>query len=1112
MLDCRRLVERYPNAAPAAHSGHLDAWLQVLSEWRMPQAVLLAAVLRTAAPDEPPDLVARLGDAAPRVLALARACAALDHVPQRWPAADVDRRREQAVILRSLFVQAYADVEVALLVLAAHVARMRAIDLLDYDTARHLCSTNDAIFLPLTEMLGMWRLRYDLGDVSLARIDPRKAWDPIQLQLEAVAAQRAEHIANLVRMLSDALRAAGIDAEVRGHTPRPSGVYRHVRRGEHQPEVVRRLKLDVVVQSREACYHALACVHHTCPPLDWRSLQGSAFHDFIAAPTYNGYRILGTTVGYRPTAGDTRTVLRTDVRIFTPAMHRVNWHGVVGARYLGAPETIERAWWDDEERRSFVNARPPGSDSQQIAVFTPLGESYPLPAGSTPIDFAYRIHSDIGDHCKRIWVNGVLAGVDRPLGNGDLVEIETDPHLLAVERTWVDIAKTSMAKISIRRALRHRTPGVHPGRKRIDDVLVKELEAQGLPPAAPADVDRFLERLARDVGLADVGGLYEPIARPDMVRGARGLTPSHIAARWVTTQLAGYIVRADGHPLDVPVERIRLAQCPGHQRICCPTLASDIVGRLTLGGTPHAKLLVHHRDCPQAPRPPDAVPLAWRVAPQAEAVARITVEAFDRHRLLDDVLARVYERYADGLYLIRAQAEVDRNHMARVRLEASVTGPTALPALDEQLQAMRHASTIDTFRIEMLSEVEKLLIARRARAANPYTAIAVRDQRMFKGRHAEIARIDDMLHAGLRDRAGWSGQNLVVVYGINRIGKTSLLRFLRDSALASGDFATVLLDVQRLPSHREPALWGGLADAIRKAIDPARAAATGRATGPRRFKAQSEGDGFEDWFHQAVRSLGDRRLVIMIDELNVLDELWEPRECQRAVRRLKGLVEGHSNVRFVVCVQESYFRTLPQRDPTVDGSVALLRTGIAVGLGFLDTRASEQLIREPMGEALRFTDDLVGRITYLTSGHPYYIHTLMHDLVGRALHEKRRIITLDHLDAVVADSLRHGPHLFHDFLRHERGAARPALAALAHASGPEHRGVTLDAIARARRDRGLRPNTHAIEQALRALHDVGVVSRRELAGGATYALRVPLFADWLRTYRPLASQPDLEPR
>lgn len=744
----------------------------------------------------------------------------------------------------------------------------------------------------------------------------------------------------------------------------------------------------------------------------------------------------------------------------------------------------------------------------------PLGESYPLPDGSTPIDFAYRIHSDIGDHCKRIWVNGSLAGVDRRLANGDMVEIETDPHLLAVEKAWVDIAKTSMAKISIRRALRHRTPGIHPGRERIDRVLRDELEAQGLPPAAPTDLDRFLDRLAREVGLADVGGLYEPIARPDMVRGARGLTPSHITARWVTAQLAGYIVRADGQPLDVPVERVRLAQCPGQGRICCPTLATEIVGRLSLPGTRHVRLVVHHRDCPDAPAAADAVPLAWRVAPQAEAVARITIEAFDRHRLLDDILARVYERYADGLYLIRAQAEVDRNHVARMQLDVNVTGPAALPALDEQLQALRHASAIDTYRIEMLSEVEKLLIARRARAANPYTAIAVRDQRMFKGRHAEIARIDALLHAGLRDHAhAVSSQNLAVVYGINRIGKTSLLRFLRDSALAPADFATVLLDMQRLPAHHEAALWASLAEAIRKAIDPARAPGAGRAAGPRRFKTQAEGDGFEDWFLQALRSLGARRLVVMIDELNVLDELWEARECQRAIRRLKGLVEGHSAVRFVVCVQESYFRTLPRRDPTADGSVALLRTGIPVGLGFLDPRASEQLIREPMGEALRLADEVVARIAHLTAGHPFYIHTVMHDLVGRALHENRRIITPEHLDTVLADTLRHGPHLFHDFLRHERGAAaRAALSGLAHASGPDHRDATLDAIARARQERGLRPNTAAIAQALRGLDDAGVVRHRDLAGGQAYSLRVPLFADWLRAYRPLSSYTDLEPR
>lgn len=1097
---CLRAAGRQAPAGPDGSDDDPHPWLHVLTTWRMPAPVILAATLHAAPPGCRAEVRAQLGERAADTARVARRYAALLGRIRAATDAGATPHERQAETLRALFFAAFTDVEGVLMVLAAHAGRMARIEGIEYDAARAVCADNDAVFMPLAEMLGMWRLRRGLAESSLRRMNPRRAWDRIERQRAAVPEELASCRSALAQRLGRELEAVGVAAEVRAFEIPAATLHRRMLAGASLADVARRIRIDVLAASRPDCYRALECTHRLWRPLDWRTREGGAFRDMIAAPRYNGYRALFTAVDYRDDPG-AKSVFPAEVRILTHEMDRVNQEGIVGARNLGPDPIASGAWWDDAATIELVRSRGVGGETDEVYAFSPRGEVYLLPLASTPIDFAYRVHSEVGHRCKRVRINGKPARYDRRLANGDLVSIESHPDASGPDPRWLPSVRTSTAKMHIKRALRQSRAGPPAGRRIVDRILARELEAHAMPAADPAEWERFLSRLARERRFADVSELYDEIASggSSIASGgssspSAGLAPDEIAARWIAGQLAGYVARADGQALGVPVARVRFAHCPNGRRRFCASLGDDIAGGFHQLGTPHARLVVHRRDCPNAGGAGAAIDLTWQVSDQPDVVVKVAVEAFDRRGLLDDVLRPVYE--VQGLYLLQAHAEVDQRRDARILFTIEAAGDDRLARLDEKLKALAQGGTVKTYAIHTLSEVEKVLLAKRKAVANPYTTIAVRDQRLFKGRHFEIARIEATLR---------TAQNLTILYGINRVGKTSLLRFLAHSVLAQRDFVPAVVDMQGIPEYREGALWDRMADAIVRAVDHQYGTAARRSMGIQPYKARGgrEAWTFDAWLRRVAEALRGARLVILIDELNLVDELWDPREGERAIRRLKATVESVEQAQFVVCVQETFYRAREGRDGQSDVSAALLRLGVTVRLDYLDPEASERLIRDPMGQVLAYDDAVVRRIVHLTSGHPYYLQNLLHRLVNRVLQDQRREVRPADLEAVVSDLLDHGEQLFFDFARHSEGPRRSVLEALAFAAGPDHQGVTLDALVRTLHDHGLGLTPAAVARMLLDLDNAGVVKRREIYGGPHFNLRVPLFSDWLRLYRPM---------
>ncbi|HEX6293146.1 MAG TPA: TGS domain-containing protein [Herpetosiphonaceae bacterium] len=1078
-------------AAAGTHTRYLQtltdeiaARIALLIEWHQRAAVLAAAVIRPLL-DDPALSEPERAELSPEALTLAQQFRELDS----FDAASGDHSRaRRGERLRHLLFVGYTNVEVALLCLAAHVVRMRSIDLLDRRAARLLAEDNAAIFLPLIEMLGIWRLRHELGARGLELLNPDNILQTIHKQQNAARPLREQCFADIQAVLSREMVAVGMQGEIRLHSNSAFGLHQRLLHGAALGVIVRDLVVDVLVAQQQACYLLLGLIHRHWRPLEGRTVEGGYFRDLISHPKSNGYQALITTVSYRL---HKLPEIAVQFRIRTHAMEQTNALGIVGTKFARRPVLLANAWWQNEQRISFVRARPLGSTSDDLYVFSPAGEVVILPVGSTPIDYAYHIHSEKGKHCKRIWINGHEASYDATLHNGDLVEIDVDPEYPGPDERWLRVVKTSKAKIHIKRGLKQRLVTPHEGRVWIDRVLARELRAYGLPDIPPEEVDAFLTRAAHYLGYADREALYYDLAARKHPLGQSLPSPDQIVTRLIASRLSDHVVRADGLPLRVA--QIQFAQCVHDKKPCRVVPGVKIVGRVRKPGTEAARLTVYRADCPNAPQNEAAIPLAWRGDSRPGEAIKVRVKAVDRARLLGDVLETIYSLYEhpDRLYLLELAAAIDRDRSARIELKVEAQSHAPIVLLDQQLDRLKDRGTINDFTISALSPIEKLRLVDPELLANPYTTKAVQDRRVFKGRDDEIRSLITRLRGA---------QNHIVLYGMSRVGKTSLLRYLRDTIEHVASFVPVFIDMQELGDCPESRIWAEIIDTAEQ-----RLSLKGRRVRAGRKKAEQSLQTFLDWWADVQPVLQGQRLLIMIDEFNIVDEWVDKQRAQMFVHRLKHLIEQQQEMAFITCVQETLFKAAYADQPVV--SRPLVRIGFPLRLDYLDARAAERLIREPMGELLRYDETVVHQLLDLTAHHPFFLQHLLGRVVEHVNLAGRRVVTAADLAYVADELLRHGGDtLFTDFLREYRrlGAKQIVLRCLAERCRPGDVGATIAELQAMLERYQAAMSAAALEEVLDSLCDLGIVRRERQAALVRHTIRVPLFAQWLRDNRPLA--------
>ncbi len=545
-------------------------------------------------------------------------------------------RQQQAESLRKMLVAMAEDLRVVFIKLADRLHNMRTLDALPPERQREIARETLEIYAPLAHRLGIWELKWSLEDLAFRYLEPRK-YNQLAGLVAAKRGEREEFIAGVIEILKKEFEKAGIPAEITGRPKHLYGIYqkmeRYAAQGKQFNEIYDLLAVRVIVNTIPECYEALGIVHNL-----WHPLPGS-FDDYIANPKPNGYRSLHTVV-----ISLGRTPLEIQVR--TQEMHHIAEYGVAAHwRYKeGGREDAhfeDRIGWlrqliewhrELSGAEEFLESVKTDIFIDQVFVFTPKGEIKDLPKGSTPLDFAYRVHTELGHHCVGAKVNGKLVPLDYQLANGDVVEIMTTRREKGPTRDWLNphlgYVKTSHARQKIRQWFKkqQRTENIERGR----ELLEKELKQLGLK-----DFNR--DTMARSFDYANADDFLAAI-------GYGGISVHHIALKLAAQE-------EQPHPVTptVPSQALPSAvrvlgagdMLTSLGKCCHPVPGDEIIGYITRG----RGVTIHRKDCYNILREDEKerlINVEWGHVDSFYPVS-LQVEAFDRVGLARDITTVVAE-------------------------------------------------------------------------------------------------------------------------------------------------------------------------------------------------------------------------------------------------------------------------------------------------------------------------------------------------------------------------------------------------------------------------------------------------------------------------------------
>ncbi len=608
------------------------------------------------------------------------------------------RQEAQASNLRKMFLAMADDVRVILIKLGDRLHNMRTIAPLPPDRQAAIADETLQIYAPLAHRLGVRRFKWELEDLAFKTLHP-EAYEGIAHKIGGGREEREAFVVRAAAALQAELADAGIIARVDGRPKHFYSIYnKMLEQSIDFDQVSDLVAVRVLVDTVPECYGALGIVHKL-----WMPISG-LFSDYIAKPKSNGYQSLHTKV-----LGLERHPMEVQIR--TAEMHRVAEHGIAAHwRYKegGEPTKFDEQMMKWLEQLRELETQLPDEHEwlelvrldlfkDQVFVFTPQWDVIDLPAGAGPLDFAYRIHTDLGNHCAGAKVNGKLVPLDYEFRNGDIVEIITSPNAKP-NPDWLKLIVASSAKSKVRRYLRAqvREENIIAGREAVEKAIRR------LPPEERKQVDvDGLPDITGSFNLSDVDSLWAAVGfgeiEPETV--VQRLRPGEKAPETLAEEIESFrdledqniepAVRASVSLGDIEGLAARRAKC------CNPLPGDPIVGYITRG---HG-LAIHRADCKnlqhRAAREPERVhKLNWGDQKAGETYrATIEVAALDRVGLLSHITAVVSEM---GMNIASAHVDAEKSSVATIRLAVDVEDRRVLNQLVERLDSLIDVISVRT--------------------------------------------------------------------------------------------------------------------------------------------------------------------------------------------------------------------------------------------------------------------------------------------------------------------------------------------------------------------------------------------------------------------------------
>jgi GTP pyrophosphokinase len=594
--------------------------------------------------------------------------------------------QQQAENIRKMFLAMAEDIRVVLIKLADRLHNMRTLTALPVDKQQRIARQTMEIYAPLAERLGIWQIKWELEDLAFKALEPDRFRELAKL-LDTRRKGREGFIEAAIAELRPALAAAGIQAELQGRPKHIYSIYKKMqRKGAGFEEIYDVYAIRCLVEEVKDCYAALGVVHSI-----WRPIPGQ-FDDYIAVPKNNLYQSLHTAV----IASEGKPL---EIQIRTHAMHQVNEVGIAAHwRYKEGSRSdreydAKLAWlrqlmdWQREvsDATEFVEGIKLDIFQDQVFVFTPRGDVKDLPAGSTPLDFAYRIHTDVGHRCIGAKVNNRLVPLDYRLKNGDIVEIVTTKGEHGPSRDWLNVVRTSHAREKIRAWFKRqeRDDNIVHGRESLERELrrLARKSIQSVGHERILEVARTYNFETLDDFYAAIGygavGAQQVVMRLGVVDDAE-LTLPTVAPATAPERTGGVRVKGVGDLL------VRFAKC------CHPIPGDPIQGFITRG----KGVTVHLRSCPTVMNEREVsrlIEVEWEATPTQTYPIAIRIEAFDRTGLLSDITQVVAEAKVN---ILAANVNVMQDHTAVVVATLQVASVSQLARVMGRIEQLKDVISV----------------------------------------------------------------------------------------------------------------------------------------------------------------------------------------------------------------------------------------------------------------------------------------------------------------------------------------------------------------------------------------------------------------------------------
>ncbi len=728
----RELIERAYRVADMAHHGqtrasgepyisHCLAVASILAEMRVPSEVVAAGLLHDTIEDTPITLDDIMRDFSKEIAVLVDGVTKLTQLPRvsrgdqhaddesrevkdkqlasRRGMLDPDEEADQIArsrrydvvseTLRKTFLAMGDDVRVILIKLADRLHNMRTLGHLPEQKRKRIAQQTMDIFAPLANRLGIWQMKWELEDLSFRFIDP-STYKDIAQNLAERRIDREQEMRTIIAKLQAILSQAGIHADISGRPKHIYSIYKKMYRKGVPFEMVFDVRgVRIIVPNIQSCYTALGLIH-----THWRPIPNE-FDDYIAAPKDNFYQSLHTAVLF----DDGKTL---EVQIRTPEMDQSAEYGIAAHwRYkeeFSRDEEYERRilwlrslmeWRQDvEDAKEFVDGLKSDVFEDRVYVFTPRGDIIDLPVGSTPIDFAYHVHTDVGHRCRGAKVNGKLVSLDYVLKTGEKVEI------LAAKRggpslDWLNpnlgLVKTQRARAKIKRWFKRqaREKNINQGKT----LLEKELRRLGL-------TNINIDRLAREFEQRNVDDFYEAIGNGDL---AVGRIVNHLTLTEEEEEIdLEQLTRPPSKSLAVSQDNVTVLGLKGLLTVmakCCnPTPGDAIVGYITRG----RGATIHRSDCPNIMRIRDRerlVRVTWGEVKSTYPVP-VRIKAYDRNGLMKDVSTLITE---EGINMVKVSVDVNKKNLAVFDIVLEVRDLAELSKILDKLENL--ANVVEAQRV-----------------------------------------------------------------------------------------------------------------------------------------------------------------------------------------------------------------------------------------------------------------------------------------------------------------------------------------------------------------------------------------------------------------------------